>query len=136
MKPICRNCHFLSKEIRESGSGRVLVFTLIAKERERGVPGPEIIAPHFSLNCHMGVWDEGVSAPADRNAVLDIARGSSTCFFFPHNPAMLFAAAKELQKRSAENEQLKRSNFYTRVGLWVAAAALALNALVELLKHV
>jgi len=82
----------------------------------------------------MGVWDEGVSVPSDRNTVLNANRGS-TCFFFPYNPAMLFTAAKELQKRSSENQQLKRSNFYTRVGLWVAAAALALNALIELLKN-
>lgn len=135
MKPICRNCHFLSKEIKEFGSGQALVFTLNAKERDREVPSHQIVAPHYSLNCHMGVWDEGVSSAGDRKAILDIDRGS-TCFFFPHNPAMLFAAAKELQKRSAENEQIKRSNFYTRVGLWVAAAALAFNALVELYKHV
>ena len=48
---------------------------------------------------------------------------------------MLFDAARELQKRESENRQLKKSNFYTRIGLWVASGALALNALVEFLKN-
>lgn len=47
---------------------------------------------------------------------------------------MLYQAAKELQRRQSENEQLKRSNLYTRVGLWVAAGALVLNVVVEFLK--
>ena len=49
---------------------------------------------------------------------------------------MQFDAARELQKRAAEHEEMKRSNFYTRVGLWVAAGALAINALVAYLKSV
>ena len=31
---------------------------------------------------------------------------------------------------------MKRSNLYTRIGLWVAAGALAVNALVAYLKNV
>jgi len=49
---------------------------------------------------------------------------------------MLFDAARELQKRADETRQLRRSNFYTRIGLWVAAGALAINALVAYLKDV
>jgi hypothetical protein len=47
---------------------------------------------------------------------------------------MLFQAAEELQKREQENEQLKRSNLYTRIGLWIAAIGLILSAFVSLLK--
>jgi hypothetical protein len=48
---------------------------------------------------------------------------------------MLFPAARELQKRAEENSQMKSSNMYTRIGLWVAAGALAVSTLVEVLKN-
>ena len=46
---------------------------------------------------------------------------------------MMFEAAKELQKREQENRQLKRSNMYTRIGLWVASLALLANAIIGIL---
>jgi len=49
---------------------------------------------------------------------------------------MLFDAARELQKRDNEHKELKRSNLYTRIGLWVAAGALGISALIEVLKIV
>jgi hypothetical protein len=136
MKPNCRNCHFLSKEHRDN-SGQVFVFSLTQQERDKVAITPdEVVATYYSLNCHMGVWDEGVSGTVqDRNSTVNLTQRDSNCFFFPYHPAMLFDAARELQKRDNENKQLKRSNFYTRIGLWVAAGALAISALVEVLKN-
>ena len=57
-----------------------------------------------------------------------------TCFFWPYMPNMLFPAARELQKREQEYQQLKHSNLYTRIALWIAAAGLLMNAFVELLR--
>ena len=92
---------------------------------------------YYSLKCYMGVWDEGVpGSPKDRNSKVNLVDRKSECFFFPYNPAMLFDAARELQKRSSENEQLKKSNFYTRIGLWIAAGALVVSALVEYLANI
>ena len=138
MKPICCNCHFLSKECREENTGRPLVFSLNKQEREKAALEPhEVVAKHYSLNCHMGVWDEGVSGSIEeRNTIINLTPRTSSCFFFRYHPAMLFDAARELQKRDDENRQMKRSNFYTRIGLWVAAGALAVSALVEALKNV
>ena len=137
MKPICRNCHFLSKETREV-TGHALVFTLTQLEREKVAQTPnEDTFKHYSLNCHMGVWDEGVmGGTKERDATINLTPRALKCFFFPYQPAMLFDAAKELQKRQDENRQLKNSNSYTRAGLWIAAAALAVNALIEFLKQV
>ncbi len=56
------------------------------------------------------------------------------CFFFPYHEGMLFPAAKVLQEREAENGQLKMSNFYTRIGLYISAGALVANALVTYFK--
>jgi hypothetical protein len=138
MEPICRHCHFLTKEHREENTGRVLVFPLNKQEREKAALSPhEIVADYYSLNCHMGVWDEGVSGSIDeRNTVINLTPRASSCFFFPYHPAMLFDAARELQKRADENMQMKRSKRYTRVGRWVAAGALAVSALVEILKNI
>jgi hypothetical protein len=138
MKPICRNCHFLAKETREANSGRVHCFSLSQAEREKAKSAPlEMVESHYALNCHMGVWDEGVSGSVqDRATTLNNVPRSSNCFFFPYHPSMLFDAACELQKRKAEIEEMKYSNRLTRIGLWVAAGALALSALVEYIKNV
>lgn len=136
MKQVCRNCHFLSKEHREWNSDRIYKSSLTPQEREKAKETPqEIIPAYFTLNCYMGVWDEGLSGVAvDRNAVINLESRTSSCFFFPYNSAMLFDSVRELQKRAAEYEELKRSNSYTRAGLWIASGALALTALVEYLK--
>jgi hypothetical protein len=81
----------------------------------------------------MGVWDEGVGAKEDRNTVINLTFRNS-CFFFPHHPAMLYDAAKELQKRQSDNDQLKKSNLYTRIALWIAAGALVLDSIIEITK--
>ena len=136
MKPICRHCHFLAKEYREENTGRTLTFSLNKQEREKAaLASNEMVATYYSLNCHMGVWDEGVSGSTEeRNAIINLVPRASGCFFFPYHAAMRFDAARELQKRADENRQMKKSNLYTRIGLWVAAGALAVNALVTYLK--
>ena len=137
MKSICRNCHFLSKEYREANTGRVLIFSLTQIDRDKVKESlDEDIFKNYSLSCHMGVWDEGVmGGTKERDTVINLTPRASNCFFFPYHPAMLFDAAKELQKRQDENRQLKKSNFYTRIALWVAAGALAFDALVEFVKQ-
>jgi len=133
MKSICRNCHFFAKEYREENTGRALVFSLSKQERDKAALEPqEMVARHYSLNCHMGVWDEGISGSTEeRNSIINLVPRASGCFFFPYHPAMLFDAARELQKRADEYRQMKKSNLYTRLGLWAAAGALAFSAFVE-----
>jgi hypothetical protein len=136
MKKICRHCHFLAKEHRDE-TGRVYSCSLSQEEREKLQETPEeAVSGYYTMNCHMGVWDEGVGgSKEERNSIINLISRDSDCFFFPYHPAMLFPAAQELQKRAQEHSQLKRSNMYTRIGLWVAAGALAVNALVQLLKN-
>jgi hypothetical protein len=136
MKRICRNCHFLSKEYRDPSTGNPLVFSLTEREREKAESAPsEVVATHYALNCHMGIWDEGVSGSTqDRDTIINRTLRSRSCFFIPHRPAMLYTAAKELQKREAEHENMRRSNRYTRIGLYVAAGALCVNAIVQYFK--
>jgi hypothetical protein len=137
MKAICRDCHFLAKEQREENTGRQLSFTLNERERDLVRSDPtNAVDDNFTLKCHMGVWDEGVRPPASsRDITLNKTRRGTDCFFFPYSPAMLFEAARELQKRREENRQLKRSNLHTRIGLWIAAGALLANVIITLLKE-
>ena len=136
MKRVCRNCHFLSKETRNPGTGDPIVFALSKAERIVVEEKPsEVVAHYYALNCHMGVWDEGVSGSSqDRDIIINRTKRGVDCFFFPHHPAMLFQAAKELQKREADNANIRRSNLYTRLGLFVATGALCVNSLVAYLK--
>lgn len=82
----------------------------------------------------MGVWDEGVAPhPAGREETILRMKRNDKCFFWPHQPNMLFKAAEVLQKREAEYEKMKRSNLYTRIGLWIAAIGLLFGAVARFL---
>jgi hypothetical protein len=124
MKNTCKHCHFLSKENRPDS------FSLSKVDRE----DLGKIPTHYSLKCWMGVWDEGVAPHAiSREETISNVNRKHMCFFWPHSPNMLFKAAEVLQKRGAEYEQMKRSNLYTRIGLWVAAIGLLFGAIAKLL---
>jgi hypothetical protein len=83
----------------------------------------------------MGVWDEGLDpAKEQRLYRVNEVNRRNKCFFFPHDTGMLFDAARELQKREQENRQLKKSNMFTRIGLWIAALALLANAVIGILN--
>lgn len=110
MEEICQNCHFLSKEFRDR-SGAASAFSLSDKERAAISAGDiDFIASHYSLKCQMGVWDEGVKpGTGDRPERLNTINRKDKCFFFPHNPGMLFSAAIELQKRTMSNHKETRA---------------------------
>ena len=137
MKYNCRNCHFLSKEIREPNTGRVLSFSVSSTEREQVESGNiDFVSEEYCLKCHHGVWDEGViPGKENRLKIINETNRKNRCFYWSHSPGMLFTAAVELQKRQQENEQLKRSNRYTRIGLYIAAAALIFSAIISLFKE-
>jgi U3 small nucleolar RNA-associated protein 14 len=136
MKQVCANCHFLAKEHREPNTGRVLSFSVSDKERHKAKNSiNEFVNESYSLKCHMGVWDEGISP--DKEGRIDRVNNverMGLCFFYPYNQSMMFDAAMELQKREQEYRQVKLSNMYTRVGLWVASGALLVNAIIGLIR--
>jgi len=123
MKNICQHCHFLSKEDRPHS------FSLTKVERE----DLEKIPSYYALKCWMGVWDEGVAPHSiSREQTISKVNRKNACFFWPYHPNMLFKAAEVLQSRESANEQMKRSNLYTRIGLWVAAIGLLFGAFIKL----
>ncbi len=136
MKHVCTNCHFLAKDYREQNTGRVLSFSISKKERDMAIQGNvDFLNEEYCLKCHKGVWDEGISNDSKNriHSVTAIKR-KDKCFFYLYDPCMMFSAAEKLQKREQENRQIKISNIYTRVGLWVAAFALFVNAIIGIIR--
>lgn len=134
-KKTCTSCHFLTKEYREENTGRILEFSPTEEERVAARSNPAgFLKSHYSLKCLKGVWDEGVGLPPEgRNSTLNRKNRSSSCFYFPYNPSMLFSAAIELQQRAAQNVELKQSHRYTQWGLGIAALAIIADALISYL---
>ena len=87
---------------------------------------PEI---HQTLLCHYGVWDTDLDTSLNQRLqeILD-ERRRNTCFFRKHDEGMSFEAAKVLQEREAENQQLKKSHKSTQIGLWISASASVIAA--------
>lgn len=131
----CKNCHFLSKEAFLPNSP-AMGFSLSKNEREIVVSNTDSITGHFTLKCAKGVWDEGLSPQLNeqRAKLISETNRENFCFYFPVHEGMLFQAASELQEKQQENEQLKRSNFYTRIGLWLAGIGLIASAFASFLN--
>ena len=130
----CLNCHFLCESHREENTGRELKFALDEDIRTSLRNDPVgYDRGWYSLNCHMGVWDEGVNpiASHEDETLFSQDRGYS-CFFIRYKKSMLFPAAIEIQKREESNRQLRRSHTFTVIGLWLAGLGLILNALVAI----
>ncbi len=138
MNEICRNCHFFAQTLPPEGRGPRYVFSL-STERRAACARSEFKDddPFYSLSCHRGVWDEGLKHPSfDFDHEINKKDRKNFCYFFPHHEGMLFPAAIELQKRKEEYRELRMSNLYTRIGLYVAAAGLFASAIVEILRYI
>ena len=133
MDAICRNCHFFAKE-RFDRNGTKVFLPLDRDERDDVRLNQERpVSDDFSLVCHQGVWDEEQLPVRMNLEFMDVELNKTPregqCFFFPYNPGMLIKAAEEMQKRQEENRQLKKSYEHTRIALYIAAGALAVNAI-------
>ena len=136
MKKVCTNCHFFGKGHSEKSADEGVNLFVSNDEREMASSGKkEFTKPYYSVRCLMGVWDERFNEKGeDLNHLVAIINRNDKCFFFPYDEGMMLEAAKELQKRKQEYSQLRRSNMYTRIGLFIAAFALVANVAINLFK--
>ncbi|MCP4703699.1 MAG: hypothetical protein GY865_03735 [candidate division Zixibacteria bacterium] len=136
MKQICTNCHFLGKQHSHQAHDEGVAFYLDEEERQSIKNDKKnFISESYSCRCLMSVWDQRFNdSDAPLLDIINKKERKNKCFFFPYNEGTSFEAAKELQKRSQEHEQLNKSNKYTRIGLWVASGALLINAIVGVIK--
>jgi len=134
MRESCLKCHFLAKTYRDC-NGKAMTDTLNQDERGAAKRGKiKFIREEYACSCFNGVWDEGVGIGKDNRLKEVLKNRNGSCFFYIYQPGMLFGAAQKIQKRNWDNSQLKRSNMYTRLGLWVASGALLIQSLVDWLK--
>lgn len=86
----------------------------------------------YNLECAMEVWTEGYNfEDSTRHEWLVETERRGFCFFWQFRPGMLIPAAKLLQQREAEAKDARRDRRLTIWGLWIAAAALMIDALLR-----
>lgn len=131
----CVNCHFFVKTVYPDRSQPA---TLEIKQNERDLISKNDFnwkKDYCSLGCAHLVWDEGHNLSASLFEVITKTKRNN-CFFWKFHPGMLLPAAKELQKRDRENQKLKTTLFYTRLGLCIAAAALVADIILKVVNSI
>lgn len=128
----CLNCHFLAKDYMNHSSC-VHQFSLREKERnyfkKNNLDEINKLCDMFSLNCHMGVWDFGAGTrKKDLYNIVARVNRKNKCFYIPFEDGMLFKGAIEVQKRQNEIDQLKKTNRFSVIGLFLVGAGLVFNS--------
>lgn len=133
----CINCHFLTRKDNFKNVNEPPIHSLTQEERENIKKEDYTWIKDFtSLQCAYGVWNEGYQFDKSRrHGILTKLKRNNFCFYFKYHPGMLNEPAKILQKREEENKKAKTDRNHTKVGLWVAAIALAMNVIFEIYKY-
>lgn len=126
----CLNCHFFIKTIHSENCAHH-TMAINQKMRDCIKKGDFSWRKQCSLNCDFLVWSEGFTPNINLQETI-IKTKRNDCFFWKYKPNMLLPAARKLQKRKSENEKLKRSLMYTRIGLYISAFALLINIILNL----
>ncbi len=133
---ICRNCHFLIKNLREFEFANSLSMEERIKCKNEDFSF--LREKHGeSLECSHLVWSEGLPGheSPDYNSLINQINRKDGCFYFKYRPGMLIPAAKELEKRKSDLYQLRKDRRLTEIGLIISGSALALNLIWELIKY-
>ncbi len=135
-KQACVDCHFFVKQAAPLPSPQVYVSLVTREERQQAKAGDYAWSNHYSLGCHMLVWDEGHQFDATRkHAAVVVADRRKFCFFWEFRPGMMLPAARTLQEREAADSRAARNRTLTTIGLWIAALALVADVIVGLMQR-
>lgn len=138
-KKLCVNCHFLTLTSKNLNDDSIYITTPNISDRKELMKGNfEIIEKPFSLSCYFKVWSEGYSPEKEGKAndmkyIINKFNRKNFCFFWKYRPNMLFPAAEKLQEREYNLKQTAKDRMYTRIALYIAAGALALNIVINLI---
>ena len=89
------------------------------------------------LSCHYGVWSELLEEVIPNFATFEeLTKERKICLFYPFSNELLLPGAVELQKHEAEYKAKSSSNRYTTIGLFIAAAGLLLNSIIQIIRLV
>lgn len=127
-KKCCRNCHFLTKYHQdETGKTHTLFWN------DKDIKTSKLDFPYVAECYHM-VWSEGIYPNLNIKLAELVGDQRDNCFFFPVYKGMSFQAASVLQERNAQNSQLKRTNWYAIIGLWIAGLSLAGSLIINIIN--
>lgn len=144
MKQTCKDCHFLFKEgDKEPGK------SWEEDERENTIPAGGFsfdridlffAAGHNHVGCYPGIWRKEITQSNKESLKTDVQveiekNRKDSCFFVEYRKEMNFDAAERLQKRSWDNEQLKKSLTRTQIGLIIAGLGVFGNLAWSLIQH-
>lgn len=128
----CVDCHFFVSQFRDRSD---TPLTNVVSEKNRELSRRDDFgwcSDHDSLMCHFMVWDQGVHFDlARRHEIIVETERTDSCFFFPWRHGMLLPAARLLQERESANREANRDRRLTRQGLWIAAIALVVSAVLQ-----
>ena len=128
----CVDCHFFVVEYRDRDSLSLSGWTLPSYSEKTGVRTNDFSwhKDSMALVCAYGVWDQGFRFDSCKKHELIVqTERKDRCFFLPWHPGMLIPAAKTLQERQAAYREANRDRRLTVWGLWIAAVALVVNAI-------
>ena len=139
MKQQCINCHFLVFELTEDDEVHELLIN--QKARDAALKGDfEWFEghPYQALRCYFGVWDEGIdsSLQDDRPKILTGIDRQGSCYFWKGQPGMALGAAAALRESQERVKSERKEHRLTRIGLWIAAIALGVNAIFQVLDFI
>lgn len=129
-KQACVDCHFLIRHCGPEGPRIVLEERRAIRKHDYSWLGSD-----FLLGCHFSVWDEPSRSDQEtRDQIILETDRRASCFFWKYRPGMLVKAAEVLQNREAERREASRDRRLTCIGLWIAAIALLVGAIPEIIK--
>lgn len=117
----CSNCHFLMKVSPDA----TRVHWNDEERSERKIDSV------YSAECAKGVWSVRI-APDLKESVPRIImehRPFGECFFTFYRNGMSNACAEDLERRQADQRELKRSHRYTQIALAISVLALVANVI-------
>ncbi len=117
----CVNCHFFVQKKRFNNGN---VFTSLINRDDRN----KTLESDYSwrndmcfIECDFNIWSEGHKLENNLFTTLVKKRRNNNCYFFKYSPEVSTSAARELQKRGAENKQSKIDKLWTIIGIIIAA---------------
>jgi hypothetical protein len=129
----CVDCHFFVNEITANAGKHSRYHVTAGHRRLARDRDFSWVKDHTVICCDFGVWDSGYGLPdSDRTSTIVDTDRTNQCFFWPYCPGMLIPAGRTLQQREAAAKESSRDRRLTIWGLWIAAVALVVNAVLQL----
>lgn len=145
-KQCCRNCHFLSKRLKNGSGGYSKPVSWTEDERfqfdyfRRHRNSNELPAgvSFDTVLCYKNVWPqiEYEYYLPTLNVIDSVINEERTdCFHIASRPGMAFETAEELFRIENENKKLRNAHWATVAGLTIAGLGLFLNFIVQVVAR-